>query len=109
MTCAKELGRSTAKAILKAPIIVYRYTLSPLVGWHCRHLPSCSEYATEAIDRNGAWKGGWLTLARLLRCNPWGTSGLDPVPDLTDVRYPWYLAWRYGRWRRGHRDPGGEV
>ena len=88
-----------ARMVLKGPILLYRYTLSPLVGWKCRHLPTCSEYALEAIDRNGAWKGGWLTLARLLRCHPWGSSGLDPVPDLSQERHPWWAPWRYGRWR----------
>src|SRR6185295_19454123 len=49
---------------------VYRYTLSPLVGFHCRHLPTCSDYADEALDRHGLWAGSWMTLARLLRCHP---------------------------------------
>ena len=56
------------------------YTLSPLIGFHCRHLPTCSDYADQALDRFGLWAGGWMTLARLLRCQPWGTSGLDFVP-----------------------------
>jgi putative membrane protein insertion efficiency factor len=46
----------------------------------CRHVPSCSEYACEAIARHGAWRGGWLAMARLSRCHPLGSSGLDPVP-----------------------------
>ena len=62
-------------------IKVYRYTLSPLIGYDCRHLPTCSHYSEEAIDRFGLWAGGWMTLARLCRCHPWGTSGLDFVPD----------------------------
>lgn len=86
--------------LLKAPILAYRWTFRPLVGWRCRHLPTCSEYALEAIDRNGAWKGGWLTLARIARCRPGGSSGYDPVPDLTQVREPIWRAWAYGRWRR---------
>src|SRR6187401_3406165 len=61
-------------------VILYRVTLSPLIGPRCRHLPSCSEYADEAIDRFGLWAGGWMALARILRCHPWGTSGLDFVP-----------------------------
>ena len=60
---------------------VYRYTLSPLVGFHCRHLPTCSDYADQALERHGLWAGGWMTLARLLRCHPFGTSGLDFVPE----------------------------
>ena len=72
-----------AAACLKLPIYAYRYTLSPLIGQRCRHLPTCSEYALGAIDRNGAWRGFWLTVSRLLRCNPWGTSGFDPGPGHT--------------------------
>ena len=62
-------------------VTVYRYTLSPLIGPRCRHLPTCSEYADEAIGRFGLWAGGWMALARILRCHPWGTPGLDFVPD----------------------------
>lgn len=73
-----------AQALLKAPIHVYRYTLSAFLGRQCRHLPTCSEYALEAIDRHGASRGFRLALWRVLRCNPWGTSGYDPVPDAWD-------------------------
>jgi hypothetical protein len=92
------LGARIAKALMIGPILAYRYTLSPLLGVNCRHLPTCSDYAREAIDQNGAWKGGWLTLARLLRCHPWGSHGFDPVPDLRRERHP-LAPWRYGRWR----------
>lgn len=46
----------------------------------CRFVPSCSAYATEALERHGAWRGGGLALRRIGRCHPWGASGLDPVP-----------------------------
>ncbi|MEZ5168103.1 MAG: membrane protein insertion efficiency factor YidD [Acidimicrobiales bacterium] len=46
----------------------------------CRHVPSCSTYALEAIDRHGACRGGWLATKRVCRCQPWGTQGYDPVP-----------------------------
>jgi len=46
----------------------------------CRFAPSCSAYAIEALERHGAFRGGWLTMKRLLRCHPWGGSGYDPVP-----------------------------
>ncbi|MHA1518125.1 MAG: membrane protein insertion efficiency factor YidD [Alphaproteobacteria bacterium] len=98
-----SLSQRAAKAILLAPIMAYRYTFSALVGAHCRHLPTCSDYAREAIDTNGAWKGGWLTLARLCRCNPLGSHGLDPVPDLRHEHHP-LAPWRYGRWRLNTRD-----
>jgi putative membrane protein insertion efficiency factor len=81
-----------------AAVKVYRYTLSPLVGFHCRHLPTCSEYADEALDRYGLWAGGWMTLARLLRCQPWGTSGIDRVPDTAPRGAHWYAPWRFGKW-----------
>jgi putative membrane protein insertion efficiency factor len=90
-------GRSLVKA--------YRYTLSPLVGFHCRHLPTCSDYADQSLDRHGLWTGSWMTLARLCRCNPWGTSGLDFVPRSTAPNARWYLPWRYGRWRETNSTP----
>ncbi|WP_425110424.1 membrane protein insertion efficiency factor YidD [Bradyrhizobium sp.] len=86
-------------------IWIYRHTLSPLVGYNCRHLPTCSVYADEAIDRFGLWAGGWMTLARLLRCQPFGTSGIDNIPAGTPVGARWYLPWRYARWR-GVNGPG---
>ena len=89
---------SLAARFLKAPIVAYRYTLSGLIGRQCRHLPTCSEYALEAIDRNGAWRGFWLALARVARCQPWGTSGYDPVPDIRAEHHAW-APWRFGRWR----------
>ena len=82
----------------RALIGLYRYTLSPLVGFHCRHLPTCSEFGDEALDRFGLWAGGWMTLARLSRCHPWGTSGIDRVPAQAPVGARWYLPWRFGRW-----------
>ena len=45
------------------------------------------------------WGGGWMTLARILRCHPFGTSGIDNVPLTTPPGARWYLPWRYGRWR----------
>jgi putative membrane protein insertion efficiency factor len=47
----------------------------------CRHVPSCSTYALEALETHGPVKGTWLGVRRLLRCHPWGTSGYDPVPE----------------------------
>ena len=94
-----------AKTVMLAPITVYRWTISPLLGVNCRHLPSCSDYASEAIDRNGAWKGGWLALSRLCRCHPWGSHGFDPVPDIRAEQHP-FAPWRYGRWRLSSDDSG---
>ena len=93
------LARAIALA-MKAPVHAYQWTVRPWLGWPCRHLPTCSDYALDALDRNGAWKGGWLVISRLARCQPWGTHGYDPVPDLGSVRHPLYACYRYGRWSR---------
>jgi uncharacterized protein len=91
----RALPRRAARALVKS----YRYTLSALVGFHCRHLPTCSDYADQAFEHHGLWAGGWITLARLCRCHPWGTSGLDIMPTALPPKSHWYLPWRYGRWR----------
>ena len=61
-------------------IKVYQYTISPLLGVSCRYEPSCSSYGIEALKKHGAFKGGYLTLKRILSCHPWGGHGHDPVP-----------------------------
>ncbi|HEY0654173.1 MAG TPA: membrane protein insertion efficiency factor YidD [Chryseosolibacter sp.] len=68
------------KKIFILPIRIYQLTLSPLLGVHCRHTPSCSHYAVEAIQEWGVIKGIWLGTKRIARCHPWGTHGYDPVP-----------------------------
>ena len=99
---ARLLG-AVSRACLKAPVQLYRLTLRPWLGWRCRHLPTCSDYALEAIDRNGAWRGFWLMTSRLLRCQPWGTAGFDPVPDIRHERFVW-TPWKYGRWDGSHME-----
>jgi len=74
-------------ALLTGLIQVYRHTFKAFFGWHCRHLPTCSEYALEAIARNGGWKGFWLMISRLSRCRPGGSAGYDPVPDLIEQKW----------------------
>jgi len=64
--------------ILVAPIKFYRYAISPYTPSSCRHVPTCSEYAIEAVRIHGI-KGVWLGTKRILKCHPWGTSGYDPV------------------------------
>jgi hypothetical protein len=96
-----QLPRRAARGLIYA----YRLTLSPLVGYKCRHLPTCSVYADEALERFGLWVGGWMTLARLCRCHPFGTSGLDLVPDAAPPGARWYLPWRCARWRGTNPGP----
>lgn len=74
-----------ARAMLAA-IKAYQWSLSPWLGTSCRHLPTCSAYAAEAIERHGPWRGGRLALGRLARCRPWGSSGYDPVPDIEELQ-----------------------
>ena len=61
-------------------IRIYQYTLSPLLGVACRYEPSCSQYGIEALKKHGVFKGGYLTIKRIVSCNPWGGHGHDPVP-----------------------------
>jgi putative membrane protein insertion efficiency factor len=75
--------RSLAQHILLALVTGYRGLLSPLLGGSCRFVPSCSEYARDAIVEHGALKGSWLAARRLARCHPAGSYGLDPVPTRT--------------------------
>ena len=58
----------------------YQLIISPVLGPHCRHVPSCSHYTIEAIREWGVLRGFYLGLKRVGRCHPWGTHGYDPVP-----------------------------
>jgi putative membrane protein insertion efficiency factor len=99
--CVRNAPRTLGRAL----IWLYRYTFSPLIGFHCRHLPTCSEYGDEALSRFGLWAGGWMTLGRICRCHPYGTSGLDFVPSDKPKAARWYLPWRYARWRGTNETP----
>ncbi|QJD97593.1 membrane protein insertion efficiency factor YidD [Mucilaginibacter robiniae] len=67
-------------ALFIALIRGYQFLISPILGASCRYTPTCSQYGLEAIRKYGPFKGGWLTLKRIVRCNPWGGHGHDPVP-----------------------------
>ena len=66
--------------LLLLPVYFYKACISPFFPPSCRFTPTCSEYAIEALKKHGPIKGVWLTFKRILRCNPWGGSGYDPVP-----------------------------
>jgi putative membrane protein insertion efficiency factor len=71
--------------VVVAFIRAYQRFLSPFLGPRCRYVPTCSTYAREAVERFGAWRGGWLGLRRILRCHPLRAGGYDPVPE----RFTW--------------------
>lgn len=83
----------------------YQLSLSMLVGRGCRHWPSCSSYTDEAIQRHGLWAGGWVGFARICRCTPLGTSGIDLVCEELPPQGAWYKPWAYGRWRGVNAPP----
>lgn len=83
------------KMLLLAVIRIYQLSFSMLFGRSCRYLPTCSDYAREAIEKHGAWRGFLLGLARVARCHPWGGDGFDPVPEIYEGPV----------WRRGKKDP----
>lgn len=68
------------KWLLIGLVKIYQYAISPFLGKRCRHYPSCSAYAVEAVGKYGAIKGGWLSLKRVSHCHPWHPGGYDPVP-----------------------------
>ena len=68
------------KAFLRALLRAYQYVFRPLLGRNCRFVPSCSDYALEAIEKHGAVHGSWLAVRRIGRCHPWRAGGYDPVP-----------------------------
>ena len=75
-----HLLRRLLVLLLVLPIRFYQTSISPLTPPSCRFTPSCSEYARQAIIKHGPFKGLYLAIWRILRCNPWGGSGYDPVP-----------------------------
>lgn len=72
--------RKLISTLLILPIRFYRAAISPMFPPACRYVPTCSQYAIEAITKYGPLKGLWLAVKRILRCHPWGGSGFDPVP-----------------------------
>lgn len=69
----------------------YKWAISPMLPPSCRYVPTCSEYAMEAVERYGVWRGSWMAVARVLRCHPWAKGGHDPVGRDGDLKG---RAWR---------------
>jgi hypothetical protein len=105
---ATSAGRNWAGPWRKTPgrllgtglVRFYQLTLSGFIGNSCRHLPTCSEYAYEAIARHGLWNGGWMALFRVGRCGPGGTHGIDSVPENLGPRFVWWAPWRFAAFGR---------
>jgi len=77
------------KYLLIGFVRLWRALISPLYGDVCKYHPSCSAYGLRALQEHGAIKGSWLTITRILRCNPWSLGGYDPVPGTPEA-----LAWQ---------------
>ena len=71
-----QVGRNTVRFAIR----LYQLLVSPLLGFNCRFIPSCSQYALDALDSHGTMHGSILAVRRLLRCHPWHPGGHDPVP-----------------------------
>ena len=74
-----NIFKKSIKNLILILLKAYKFLISPLIGTNCRFLPSCSDYASEAIASKGVIKGGALAIKRLTKCHPWGKSGYDPV------------------------------
>ena len=60
-------------------VLLYRVTLGPFLGGHCRFHPTCSQYAIDAVNKHGPWRGTWMAIKRIARCHPFGGQGYDPA------------------------------
>jgi len=69
------------KRVLILLVRLYQRQVSPLLPPSCRYHPTCSEYAVQALEKHGVWRGGLLAAGRVLRCHPFSKGGFDPVPE----------------------------
>ncbi|CAN5365969.1 hypothetical protein BH10PSE7_BH10PSE7_27180 [soil metagenome] len=81
-----EKRQGPVTRLLLSAIRIYQLSFSMIFGRSCRFLPTCSDYAAEAIRRHGLARGTLLALARISRCHPWGGDGFDPVPERSASR-----------------------
>ena len=80
MNQLSAFAQKVAASFLLGLIAIYRLFISPLLGANCRHLPTCSQYAKDAVIAHGPLRGSYYALKRILRCHPWAESKVDPVP-----------------------------
>ncbi|MBT65917.1 MAG: membrane protein insertion efficiency factor YidD [Synechococcus sp. NP17] len=78
-------NHSVIQNLMRGLIRLYQIFISPFLGGNCRFTPTCSQYAIEAIEIHGAFKGCWLAVCRLGRCHPFHPGGYDPVPPRTSL------------------------
>lgn len=76
----RSVGAKAARGVIFC-IQLYRHTISPLRLPTCRFMPTCSQYAVDALTEYGLIRGGWLAVIRLLKCGPWHRGGWDPIPE----------------------------
>jgi hypothetical protein len=74
--------RQFAKLVTLRLLTAYQWAISPLFPPACRYVPTCSEYAAEAVDRYGLMRGAWMAVGRILRCHPFAGGGYDPVTEI---------------------------
>lgn len=79
------------KKFLQSLLLIYKRTLSPIIGNHCAYTPTCSMYSYQAIEKHGSFKGIILTIGRLLRCNPFVKGGFDPVSENYRGKIKWLI------------------
>lgn len=77
---ARSAGAAAARAVVFL-IQLYRHMVSPLRPATCRFMPTCSQYAVDALTEYGLVRGGWLAAVRLAKCGPWHRGGWDPIPE----------------------------
>ena len=80
MNQLSAFAQKVAASFLLGLIAIYRLFISPLLGANCRHLPTCSQYAKDAVITHGPLRGSYYALKRILRCHPWAEPKVDPVP-----------------------------
>jgi putative membrane protein insertion efficiency factor len=80
-----RVGNALSKSLVYV-IQLYRTMISPLRPPSCRFMPTCSQYAVDALGEFGVWRGSWLALVRLVKCGPWHRGGWDPIPERHETR-----------------------